>query len=116
MIDKTIKLTGEYPSDFKPDMIVEGIQQSCAALFFQTPPTSCPAVAAHPQALPVFFFVEIIVHISCKNFGRASRARQPRPKYPLFFTKNVDFWTFQKIDPEISAIFWEIFHQHFIFL
>ena len=27
MIDKTIKLTGEYPSDFKPDMIVEGIQQ-----------------------------------------------------------------------------------------
>ena len=24
---KTIKLTGEYPSDFKPDMIVEGIQQ-----------------------------------------------------------------------------------------
>ena len=27
MIDKTIKLTGEYPSDFKPDMIVEDIQQ-----------------------------------------------------------------------------------------
>ena len=27
MIDKTIKLTGEYPSDFKPDMIVQGIQQ-----------------------------------------------------------------------------------------
>ena len=27
VIDKTIKLTGEYPSDFKPDMIVEGIQQ-----------------------------------------------------------------------------------------
>ena len=27
MINKTIKLTGEYPSDFKPDMIVEGIQQ-----------------------------------------------------------------------------------------
>ncbi len=27
MFDKTIKLTGEYPSDFKPDMIVEGIQQ-----------------------------------------------------------------------------------------
>ena len=27
MIDKTIKLTGEYPSDFKPDMLVEGIQQ-----------------------------------------------------------------------------------------
>ena len=27
MIDKTIKLTGEYPSDFKPDMIVQEIQQ-----------------------------------------------------------------------------------------
>ena len=27
MIDKTVKLAGEYPSDFKPDMIVEGIQQ-----------------------------------------------------------------------------------------
>ena len=27
MIDTTIKLTGEYPSDFKPDMIVEDIQQ-----------------------------------------------------------------------------------------
>mgnify|MGYP003672105940 FL=1 len=27
MINKTIKLAGEYPSDFKPDMIVEGIQQ-----------------------------------------------------------------------------------------
>jgi len=27
VIDKTIKLTGEYPSDFKPDMIVEDIQQ-----------------------------------------------------------------------------------------
>ena len=27
MIDKTIKLTGEYPSDFKPDMIIEDIQQ-----------------------------------------------------------------------------------------
>ena len=27
MINKTIRLTGEYPSDFKPDMIVEGIQQ-----------------------------------------------------------------------------------------
>jgi hypothetical protein len=27
VINKTIKLTGEYPSDFKPDMIVEGIQQ-----------------------------------------------------------------------------------------
>ena len=27
MIDKTIKLAGEYPSDFKPDMIVQGIQQ-----------------------------------------------------------------------------------------
>ena len=27
MIDKTVKLTGEYPSDFKPDMIVQEIQQ-----------------------------------------------------------------------------------------
>ena len=27
MFDKTIKLTGEYPSDFKPDMIVQEIQQ-----------------------------------------------------------------------------------------
>ena len=27
MINITIRLTGEYPSDFKPDMIVEGIQQ-----------------------------------------------------------------------------------------
>ena len=27
MINKTIRLTGEYPRDFKPDMIVEGIQQ-----------------------------------------------------------------------------------------
>ena len=27
VINKTIKLTGEYPSDFKPDMIVEDIQQ-----------------------------------------------------------------------------------------
>ena len=26
-MEKTIKLTGEYPSDFKPDMIVEDIQQ-----------------------------------------------------------------------------------------
>ena len=27
MIDKTIKLTGEYPSDFKPDVLVEETQQ-----------------------------------------------------------------------------------------
>ena len=27
MIDKTIKLTGHYPSDFRPDMIVQEIQQ-----------------------------------------------------------------------------------------
>jgi hypothetical protein len=27
MIDKTIKLTGEYPSDFKPNMAVEEMQQ-----------------------------------------------------------------------------------------
>ena len=28
MIDKTIKLTGEYPSDFRPSMTIMEIQKS----------------------------------------------------------------------------------------
>ena len=39
-----------------------------------------------------------------------------RATYPTFFAKTPRIWTFQKIDPEISAKFLEIFHQKlFIF-
>jgi len=34
MIDKTIKLTGEYPSDFKPSISVQEIQQHFEAYNF----------------------------------------------------------------------------------
>ena len=66
--------------------------------------------AAAPS-IPVFF---IRFEIS-DNFSGALRARQPRVQNHTFSRKIYHFWTFQKIDPEISAKFLGIFCHQFLF-
>ena len=62
---------------------------------------------------PVFFFIapQVIV-----NFSGALRAPdRPELKVQHSTQKIYHFWTFHKIDPEISPIFFEIFHNKNIF-
>ena len=58
MFDKTIKLTGEYPSDFKPTMSVREIQKHFSAFGFydarMIDRSYCEYTEEHPDDLVIF--------------------------------------------------------------
>ena len=49
-------------------------------------------------------------------FSGALRAPEKNAKCHFFLSKTHHFWTFQKIDPEISAIFFGNVHQNYLLL